>query len=223
MAATRILGRAGRIGDLGYAAAQAAAADVRARQPSAPAPARRIATSKAASASASVVTADGYTVGALVAVNAVGRRLIGDGPHFWAAPLRGDGEFGGRGWPEEFAPDATALRAERRGRSRAPRSPSSRPTPLCPRRRRSAIAIMAQDGLARALRPAHAPMDGDTVFAAATGAKPRIADRFATDPDSAHAADCCSPARWRAAVPEAAPLPFASAMPSWRQKFARVV
>jgi L-aminopeptidase/D-esterase-like protein len=32
------------------------------------------------------------------------------------------------------------------------------------------IAVAAQDGLARAIRPAHTPYDGDTVFALATGA-----------------------------------------------------
>ncbi|MDT5221938.1 MAG: hypothetical protein QOF15_4043 [Mycobacterium sp.] len=32
------------------------------------------------------------------------------------------------------------------------------------------MAIVAHDGLARALRPAHTPLDGDTVFALATGA-----------------------------------------------------
>jgi L-aminopeptidase/D-esterase-like protein len=30
------------------------------------------------------------------------------------------------------------------------------------------VAIMAQDGLARALRPAHGPTDGDVVFALST-------------------------------------------------------
>jgi L-aminopeptidase/D-esterase-like protein len=32
------------------------------------------------------------------------------------------------------------------------------------------VAIAAQDGLARSIRPAHTPLDGDTVFALATGA-----------------------------------------------------
>jgi L-aminopeptidase/D-esterase-like protein len=32
------------------------------------------------------------------------------------------------------------------------------------------VAIAAHDGLARAIRPAHTPLDGDTVFALATGA-----------------------------------------------------
>jgi L-aminopeptidase/D-esterase-like protein len=37
--------------------------------------------------SASAVTRDGHTVGALVAVNACGSVNVGDGPHFWAAPF----------------------------------------------------------------------------------------------------------------------------------------
>ncbi len=32
------------------------------------------------------------------------------------------------------------------------------------------VAVAAQDGLARTIRPAHTPLDGDTVFALATGA-----------------------------------------------------
>ena len=32
------------------------------------------------------------------------------------------------------------------------------------------MAVAAQDGLARAIRPVHTPLDGDTVFALATGA-----------------------------------------------------
>ena len=34
--------------------------------------------------SASAVTANGYTVGALAAVNALGQATVGEGPHFWA-------------------------------------------------------------------------------------------------------------------------------------------
>jgi L-aminopeptidase/D-esterase-like protein len=32
------------------------------------------------------------------------------------------------------------------------------------------VAMMAQDGIARAVRPAHTPFDGDTIFALASGA-----------------------------------------------------
>jgi L-aminopeptidase/D-esterase-like protein len=35
------------------------------------------------------------------------------------------------------------------------------------------LAQMAQDGLARAIRPIHTPFDGDTVFALSTGERPR--------------------------------------------------
>jgi L-aminopeptidase/D-esterase-like protein len=34
------------------------------------------------------------------------------------------------------------------------------------------VALMAQDGLARAIRPVHSPLDGDSVFVLATGAQP---------------------------------------------------
>ena len=34
------------------------------------------------------------------------------------------------------------------------------------------LAIMAQDGVARAICPVHTPLDGDLVFAAATGRRP---------------------------------------------------
>ena len=34
------------------------------------------------------------------------------------------------------------------------------------------LAVMAHDGLARAIYPAHTPLDGDIVFAASTGKRP---------------------------------------------------
>lgn len=62
------------------------------------------------------------------------------------------------------------------------------------------LAMSAQDGLARAIRPAHTPLDGDTVFALATGARtvePTAATPAAMSPETAlltslgaAAADC---------------------------------
>src|SRR5256886_1994033 len=49
--------------------------------------------------SASAVTRDGHTVGALVAVNACGNANVGSSPHFWAAPFEQNSEFGGLGFP----------------------------------------------------------------------------------------------------------------------------
>jgi D-aminopeptidase len=80
------------------------------------------------------------------------------------------------------------------------------------------VAVMAQDGLARALRPVHAAMDGDVVFAAATGRAEGPVDPIALTQIGAVAADCLARAVARA-VFEAEPLPFANALPSWRQKF----
>ena len=62
------------------------------------------ATLKGGIGSASAVTASGFTVGAIVVVNAVGSATIGDGPHFWAAPCEVGAEFGGLGQPAHVPP-----------------------------------------------------------------------------------------------------------------------
>jgi len=129
------------------------------------------ATVKGGIGSASMLTTQGFAVAALVAVNAVGSVTVGDGPHFWAAPFERGAEFGGLGLPP-VAPDDLRLRVK----------PSALPclsagttiglvatdaalTPAQTRR----LAILAQDGLARAVLPAHLSRDGDTMFAASTG------------------------------------------------------
>src|SRR3954469_17211362 len=56
--------------------------------------------------SASAVTPDGITVGAISAVNAAGSAVVGGGPWFWAAPFELDGEYGGRGLPSPMPPHA---------------------------------------------------------------------------------------------------------------------
>jgi L-aminopeptidase/D-esterase-like protein len=142
--------------------------------------------------SASVVTADGFTVGALTAVNSFGSVVAPGGRSFWAAPWEIAGEFGG-------APPAD-LRAGPEDWGLAKRDPSPRTnttiacvavdavlTPAQARR----IAIMAQDGLARAIRPLHAPYDGDVVFVLATGWRPLGGDPvFTLTRLGALAADC---------------------------------
>jgi L-aminopeptidase/D-esterase-like protein len=71
---------------------------------------------------------------------------------------------------------------------------------------------MAQDGLARAIRPAHTPFDGDTVFALSTGDGPVVGPTELLKLGNA-AADCLSRAIMRAVV-AAAPL---GGFASWRQ------
>ena len=79
--------------------------------------------------SASAQTRDGITVGALAVVNAAGSAVIGDGPHFWAAPFEHDNEFGGRGLPQSLTPQRSAFTHQGRPAARTPRWSSSRPTP----------------------------------------------------------------------------------------------
>jgi len=80
------------------------------------------------------------------------------------------------------------------------------------------LAMMAQDGMARALRPVHTPLDGDLVFAAATGARPLADPVIALAELGSLAADVVARAIARG-VYEARALPFLGALPSWRDKF----
>lgn len=77
------------------------------------------------------------------------------------------------------------------------------------------VAVMAQDGFARAIRPVHAPFDGDVVFAISTGLRP-LADppAYALARLGALAADCLARAVARG-VFEAKPWADAY-VPCWR-------
>jgi L-aminopeptidase/D-esterase-like protein len=167
--------------------------------------------------SASARAATGQVVGALVAVNAVGTATIGDGPHFWAAPYERDREFGGLGWPATITPDDTALRFKGgAGQNTTIAVVATDAVLTKPQARR--LALAAHDGLARALRPAHAPLDGDIVFAAATGYSGAPSDAFAMTELCATAADVLARAVARG-VHAATALPFDGARPAWRDRF----
>ena len=80
-------------------------------------------------------------------------------------------EFGGRGWPATV-PGRRARHPHQRRPAREHHHRRGRDRREArPRRRRKRLAVMAQDGLARAIYPVHTPLDGDMVFAAATGAQ----------------------------------------------------
>lgn len=165
--------------------------------------------------SSSIVSADGFTVGAVVAVNSWGSVVAPGGRTFWAAPYELGGEFGGLGsaglvGPADewgFAKGAAA----QRNTTIACVAVDVALTPVQAKR----LAVMAQDGLARAIRPIHAPFDGDVVFAISTARQP------CPDPAplavarlGALAADVLARAVARA-VYEATPWPEA-AVPCWR-------
>ena len=166
--------------------------------------------------SASARAATGHIVGALVAVNAVGAATIGDGPHFWAAPYEHGSEFGGLGWPAAITPADRALRFKG-GTGQNTTIALVATDAALTKAQAKRMALAAHDGLARALRPAHAPLDGDVVFAAATGRSGAPSDAFELTELCATAADVLARAIARG-VHAATALPFPGAGPSWRDK-----
>jgi L-aminopeptidase/D-esterase-like protein len=126
--------------------------------------------------SASVVLANGFTVAALVAVNATGSATVGRSRHFWAAPWEADGEFGGLGFPSPIPHDAGALRLKFRDEASGLANTTIGIVATDAALSKAAakrLAVAAHDGFARALWPAHTPADGDLVFSLATGAAKR--------------------------------------------------
>lgn len=122
-------------------------------------------------------------VGALVAVNAFGSGVIPGTAHFWAAPYEIGSEFGGRGLPAAL-PSVSAGDPFRGTRAEVGAMAQGGNTTLGVVATNAAlsvaeaqrIAIMAQDGLARALRPVHSQVDGDTIFVLSTGRLTLAAD-----------------------------------------------
>ena len=178
--------------------------------------------------SASAVDPEGgLQVGALVAVNARGYATMGDMPHFWAWALEQNGEFGALAPPRQTLElavshrradlthdPADSVRADPRANTTiAVVATNARLDKAAAQR----IAMMAQDGLARSLRPVHTPQDGDTVFAVATGTHDLGADPLALGELGTLAADCLARAVARG-VYNAATLGSAR---GWRDVFGR--
>jgi L-aminopeptidase/D-esterase-like protein len=170
--------------------------------------------------SASATTPDGVKVAAIAVVNAVGTVTVGDGPWFWAAPFETDGEFGGRRLPPSFTPDMLTMRLKG-----GPAATAVENTTLAvvvtdailtkPQAKR--LAMIAQTGFARAIYPVHAPLDGDVVFAAATGEK-LVDPLFGLTELGMVAANVVARAIARG-VYEATALPFPDALPAWKDHF----
>jgi len=165
--------------------------------------------------SASLHLDDGTMVGAIVAVNCCGSVVRPDCGRLWAAELALAGEIP----PQPAIPDAPldledfsacgALMAGANTTIALVATDAPLDKDACRR-----LAIMAQDGLARAIRPAHTPFDGDTVFALSTGVGPTKTPELLARLGNA-AADCLSRAIMRAVI-AAEPLGW---YPNWREKW----
>ena len=205
--------------DLGYAAAEAAGAAFALGSVGAGTGATT-ANFKGGLGSASSVTAGGVRVAALAVVNAVGAVTVGDGPWFWAAPFEVDGEFGGRGLPPSFTRDMQALRLKGGAAATAVENTTLAVVvtdAALTRPQAKRLAMIAQTGFARAIYPVHAPLDGDVVFAVATGGKP-IDPLIGLTELGMVAANTVARAIARG-VYEAAALPFPGALPEWKDRF----
>jgi L-aminopeptidase/D-esterase-like protein len=203
--------------DLGYVAASAAGVDFALGSVGAGRGATT-ANFKGGLGSASAVTPGGVTVAALAVVNAVGSVTIGNGPWFWAAPFEVGGEYGGRGMPASFTPEMLAMRIK--GGATATENTTlavvvtdaALTKPLARR-----LAMIAHTGFARAIYPVHAPHDGDLLIAAAMGEKPIDPLAGLTELGMV-AANVVARAIARG-VYAATALPFAGALPSWKDRF----
>lgn len=167
---------------------------------------------------ASANTRSGLQLQAFIAVNAIGVATMGDGPHFWAAPYEHGAEFGGQGWPAAMPLDATRLRIKGHAAEPATTIGAVVTDARLSKAQAHRLAIMAHDGLARAIRPAHAAMDGDTIFAAATGKVPLQDPLRDLTELGMLAGDCVARAIARA-VFTARALPFPGALPDWQSRF----
>ena len=171
--------------------------------------------------------ATGLQVGALVAVNAHGYTTMGDMPQFWAWALEQQGEFGGLPPPAHglglpVSHDRASLTHDPADAARSdPRANTTIAVVATNARLDKAaaerLAMMAQDGLARSIRPVHTPQDGDTVFSIATGRHDLGADPLALGELGTLAADCLARAVARG-IYNAASLGLAR---GWRDVFGR--
>jgi D-aminopeptidase len=169
----------------------------------------RVADLKGGIGSASVVLPSGAVVGALVAVNALGQVTVGDGPNFWAAPFEQAGEFGGLGVA------ATPTPGPRTKRDGATTIAIVATDLALDKAQATRMAVAAHDGIARAVVPAHTPLDGDLVFSAATGQRaPEGDDLFLLG----HAAAVALTRAIARGVYHASAAP-GDVVPTWRDRF----
>jgi D-aminopeptidase len=179
------------------------------------------ATLKGGVGSASAQTRGGITVGALVVVNAVGTVVVGDGPHFWAAPFEQEGEFGGHGWPTRFTDSDLAIRAKGGPQNSGPNQNTTiaviATDAALTKAQCNRLAVMAHDGYARAIYPVHTPLDGDVIFSAATGAIPLPDPYYGLAELGMVAGNVMARAIARG-IYEATALPFPGALPSWKDR-----
>jgi len=160
--------------DLGFQAAENASADFNLGSHGAGIGALTANLKGGLGSASTVLDTYGVTIGALVAVNALGSTTIGDTHHFWASPFEVEDEFGRFGLPSPLPDNAKELRTKFGNQNTSPDGANTTIGIIatdakltkaeCKR-----LAIAAHDGFTRAIWPSHTPMDGDLVFSVSTG------------------------------------------------------
>jgi D-aminopeptidase len=165
--------------------------------------------------SASVVLGCGITIGALVAVNALGSVVAGDEGRFNAAPFEMGGEFGGLGPAQGHDPyyEPRPMISPGENTTIAIVATDARLTQAEVTR----MATAAHDGMARAIVPSHTPFDGDLVFGVSTGAK-EITDPILDPVRIGHGAAVCLARAIARGVYEATEA-AGDVQPGWKSKF----
>ena len=172
--------------------------------------------------SASTAMPNGVTVGALIAVNALGAPTVGNAANFWAAPFEIGDEFGGLGCANVPAEESRATRIKFRDNQAHGANTvigiiatdAALTKAECKR-----LAVLAHAGIAQSIWPSHTPLDGDLVFAVSTGAVKKSLSIGDLIEMSAVAASTMSRAVARGVyAAEAAP---GDLFPSWAKAFDR--
>jgi len=170
--------------------------------------------------SASLVLPSGVTVGVIAGVNPTGSVVHPTTGEFLAGAYEVGSEFGGLGpVSEPFGFDKSVitkvhLSMEAQNTVIAIVATDAALTKAQAKR----LAVAAQDGIGRAITPAHTAVDGDLIFATSTGARPLSGDVRETIALGHAAATCLSRAIARA-IYEATPAE-GDVFPTWKEKFA---
>ncbi len=166
--------------------------------------------------SASAVAGDGLQVAALVVANPVGSVVMPGAGTLWSWALEQQGEMGHQHPPGPARGIEQELPLEARIGGNTTLAVVATNATL-DKAQAKRVAMMAHDGMARAIRPAHTPFDGDSIFALSTTrmALPQPAQMSVARIGSI-AADCLTRAIGRA-VFAAEPL---GAFPGYRQSHA---
>ncbi len=119
-------------------------------------------------------TIDGITVQAVIAANPVGSPFLPNTncPHAWIYEC--EGEFGNTQPPAQYKwmpPQDTKL-AFLKAAGQSTVIGAVMTDAKLSQKQLKRLAIMAQDGIAMAVQPAHTPLDGDTIFGLSLGDKP---------------------------------------------------